>query len=343
MPADTVPEVLTGVHVILLDPVGPRAQRPALRMLLEAAGCSVEAASDRDATLDPGSVLFMRGTPTLFPHALRRLREGPARDRPIVVLWHQEPLPPPRISGLPAPLRLPRRSDVGFALGRPVRVTRPSTNLETVCELARAGLLDVLAVSTLWQRQVLEEHGLPSHFVPIGWEPALGKDLRGERDIDILVLGDARVARRRLVLARLRARGVVPVVAGDWSPGRGVWGAERMALLNRARILLSIPRQRGWFAGLRFLLGMANGALVVSEDVYAPAPYVPGTHFVSAPVRELPGVLHRYLADEEARARIAEQARLFVTTELTMERSVARLVELIANVLTARSAPEPTR
>jgi hypothetical protein len=38
--------------------------------------------------------------------------------------------------------------------------------------------------------------------------------------------------------------------------------------------------------------------------------------------------VHRYLADDDTRRRITETAHAFVTTELTLERSLTRLIAL---------------
>ncbi len=67
--------------------------------------------------------------------------------------------------------------------------------------------------------------------------------------------------------------------------------------------MLSVGRFPGTFVGVRFLIGVACGALVVSEPLYDPSPYVPGEHFVQAPISELPGVIERYLGDEEGASR----------------------------------------
>jgi hypothetical protein len=130
------------------------------------------------------------------------------------------------------------------------------------------------------------------------------------------------------MIAKLRRLGVNVTACGDWADP-ALWGEARTALLNRVKILLNIPRFTGEFAALRFILGMANGALVVTEPVYDPFPFVAGRHFVSASMEEIPAVVLHYLQSEEQRRQIADQAYAFVTEELTMERSIARLLDLI--------------
>ena len=106
--------------------------------------------------------------------------------------------------------------------------------------------------------------------------------------------------------------------------------------MNRATIALNIPRLEGHLPDVRLIVAMANGALVVSEPLYLPEPYVPGVHYVEAPAERLAETIREYLADEAARRRITEEAHRFVTTELTLERSFARLLRLAAEGLGRR-------
>jgi hypothetical protein len=85
-----------------------------------------------------------------------------------------------------------------------------------------------------------------------------------ERDIDVLFLGDVRVARRRRALDFLQSSGINVTVAGSWEDPQ-YWGENRTKLLNRTKILLNIPRTAGDYSGLRMFLGAANGAVILSE------------------------------------------------------------------------------
>jgi hypothetical protein len=129
-------------------------------------------------------------------------------------------------------------------------------------------------------------------------------------------------------------------VLGDYGDPR-YWGDSRNELLNRTKILLNISRHPGLQNDVRLILGMATGALVISEPIYLPDPYVPGKHYVEAPLDELAATLQRYLADEQARREITAAGHAFVTQELTMRNSLARLLELAtANVQRSGSAHE---
>ena len=63
--------------------------------------------------------------------------------------------------------------------------------------------------------------------------------------------------------------------------------------------------------------------------MFRPEPFVPGAHYVDASLDEIPGLVERLLADDEAREQVATAGHLFVTRDLTLGRSVARIVELI--------------
>jgi hypothetical protein len=100
--------------------------------------------------------------------------------------------------------------------------------------------------------------------------------------------------------------------------------------------VLSLARHPGQFTGKRLVLGMANRTLVVSEPIHRPEPFVPGEHFVSAGLEELPGVVSHYLHDQLELERVAGRGHDFVTKELTMSRSVSRILDALDRRLEAR-------
>ena len=101
-------------------------------------------------------------------------------------------------------------------------------------------------------------------------------------------------------------------------------------MLNRTKILLNLARTPGEFPDLRLILGMANKALVISEPIYRPDPFVPGRHFISASIDEMPEKIRYYLTHDEERASISERAHGLITQDVTMERSVSRILDLIS-------------
>jgi Glycosyl transferases group 1 len=133
--------------------------------------------------------------------------------------------------------------------------------------------------------------------------------------------------RRRRILKHLRREGLEVLALGSTSPTKGHWGEARTELLNRTKVLLNLPRYPGHLSD-RLLMGMATGALVVSEPMYLPAPFQPGVHYVESEVDEMAETVRSYLADDEARRRITDTAYTFLTEGQTLEGVFARLVEL---------------
>jgi hypothetical protein len=207
------------------------------------------------------------------------------------------------------------------------RVNDHYSNARYLRALAKEGTADVLAVATRAYQAYLEQEGVSTELVPLGYHPSHGRLLHRERDIDVVFLGDFHLPRRRRILRRLEHEGVDVVKLGDYSNPE-LWGEGRVELMNRVKIALNIPRLEGHLPDLRLLVAMANGALVVSEPLYLPEPYRPGVHYVEASVDELAATIRRYVEDDDARRKITDEAHRFVTTELTLERSFARLLQL---------------
>jgi len=84
-------------------------------------------------------------------------------------------------------------------------------------------------------------------------------------------------------------------------------------------------------AGLRFLVSMACGALVISETIENPAPYKPGIHFVQAKVSDMPDVIEYYSKHPKERQAIVGTAYRYVTQELTMKNSIKRILQTVRN------------
>jgi hypothetical protein len=203
------------------------------------------------------------------------------------------------------------------------------TNARCLRRLAARGLLDVLAVTNRARQEYLAERGIEAAWVPLGYDAEhYGNDLGGGRDLDVLYLGARDIPRRERALRRLRRRGVRIEVAGDYQ-NPAYWDAPRTQLLNRTKILLNLLRFPHDLTDSRLLLGMANRTLVISEPIYRPDPFVPGVHFVEATIEDMPHAIARYLTDATARARIVDAAYAFVTEELTLARSAARMLELV--------------
>lgn len=320
-----------------LLPVHPDRRHPLARVLDEAGHAVIQTG---DAPFDPGGcdVVWIWGNANWFPKLRRQLTALPRSQRPVTIIWHSEPLPPPAAARLPRP-RL-HAKEIAKMILRPARASDVYTNYRRLRRLAEQGLPDILVVSTPARQEFLAERGLAAHWVPLGYHATHGHDLGLHRDIDVLFLGALDVPRRRGFLERLRRQGLAVHAMGDWFDP-ACWGDNRTHLLNRTKILLNFGRYPGELSGMRLILGMANKALVVSEPIYNPAPYVPGEHYVSATLDEFPAVVAHYLAHEDERLQIVEAGHRLVTQDVTLQQSAARILALIAQRIGSRDRGAP--
>jgi len=192
-------------------------------------------------------------------------------------------------------------------------------------KLAHAsGWIDHYFASTQPRVRFLRSRGINTELIPVGYHPLWGQDRQLNRDIDALFLGYINRRPRGTNLRRLQEsladRGRTLTLAGN------AFGPDRAHLLNRARIVLSLLRMPHDLAGMRMLMGMACGALVVSEHCPDTDAYRPGEHFVMAGLDELPAVIDYYLAHENERRKIARQGYRFVTEELTLANAVRKML-----------------
>ncbi len=302
------------------------AERPEAEACLRQAGCRIRV-SDDEASDDwrDADWLWIQGNAGWFPRVCRRLERRPAK-KPRVVVWHTEPLPPRPGSAL-RPSRLHLR-EIAKKVLRDRRATDPYTNAARIQRMRRSGLPDLLAVSSRSRQLYLASRGIESHFIPLGYHAAThGRMLPLQRDIDALFLGTMAVPRRRRLVRQMRRAGIEVRTEGSWNDCSG-FGENRTRLLNRAKILVNLLRQPGDFSGLRMILGMCNGAMVISEPIDKPEPYVPGRHYIEAPVGQLSSVILYYLKHPQERKRIAAEGYRLVTQNLTMQNSVKRILEL---------------
>lgn len=304
-----------------------RGETHAAVRCLRARGHCVTETDDEPVDAAGVDVVWLQSNPNLYPRALTSLRRMPLPQRPFTLLWFSEPLPMPSAAGL-RPARLTARERLKRLLRDP-RATDVYSNAAALRKLQEQQIPHLLLVSTPARRAYLAEQELVSECVPLGYDAERdGMDRRGERDIDVLFLGQ-RVPRRRRLIRQLQARGIRVEVRGSWFDP-DCWGEPRTRLLNRTRIFLNLVRHPGELPGYRMILGMANGCLVISEPIHAPGPYVPGRHFVECRAERMAEVIKAFLDNETERQRIATEGRLLVTTTLTQARSVDRILDLLA-------------
>lgn len=287
----------------------------------------------RDASLDLSAfdVVLMLENCGWFSRILRELEAQKNKtDLPLLVVWHWEPLQLPTPAGIPKP-KLSAR-EIAKILLRDARATDVYTNLRNLRRLSQAGLPLLLLVSSQAWQESLAELGISAQWVSYGYESGDGISAAAEpdreRDIEALFLGELGIPRRRKAFKELRNLGVNLVVRGSWRE-KQLWGEGRTRLINRSQAFLNIQRYPGEIGAHRMILGMANQSLVISEPIYKPAPFVPGTHYVEAEVREMPEVLRFYRTHPVERAEIVDRAYRFVTQEFRMEASVSQILALI--------------
>lgn len=313
------------------------AREEGLIAVVESLGHQGGIMADGAPEAGPGDVLLLFGGANYFPGTFRRLRELPAGRRPFVVLWHTEPLPAPRASGL-RPARRHAKEWAKIAL-RDARTTDPRSNFRRLAAWRRCGLPDLVVVSTPWRQTFLAEHGIASEWVPFGYFWAMGHDLGLERDIDVMFFGAMDVPRRRRILRRLRRAGVDVRAEGAWGPN-GLWGDRRTEVLNRSRIVLNLGRHPGELSGIRLLTAMACRACVLSEPIWDPRPFEPGVHYAEAPVDALAEAAQALLADEPRRTAIADAGHALALAS-PLDRSLERIVRLAADAHARSSTPRP--
>lgn len=306
----------------------------ALADALTQAGASVRTLAHlRDADPARDDLLLVIGSPTLhphLPHGLGALRRAMPALR--VFLWHMEHLldadtPPLTQAALRLKARLERARRGDYSNTR-------AGNFLAIREASRLALFDRVLVFTRRKADFLRARGMDADYLPLGHHPVWGwteADDPAPRDIDVLFLGMLHGRRQAImddIQAKLAPAGVRVQTNYDFNPS-GSWGEERNALLRRAKVFLSIYRYPGDGSGMRFSMGMGNGALVVSEPVADPDPFVAGRDFVQADVPALAGAILAALSDEPARLAMCRAAQDCLRESYSLQGSAERILALL--------------
>ena len=300
---------------------------------LSARGYLMTVANDDSFEPSAGNVVLVQGNINWFPRARSRLARLLPHERPAVIVWHSEPLPFPKGSGFSNP-RLTLREIAKIVL-RDKRATDAYTNFFRLKQAHERRVVDLIVVSSRSRQAALAEKGIPSRFIPLGYHNEMGERLGLTRDIDVLFIGTFDDSRHRRAIRFLRGKGINVEALGSWKAGPS-WGESRTRLINRAKIFLNVQRHPGQYSGHRMLLGMGNGAMVLSEPVHDPFPYEPGVHYISSSLETMPETIPKYLSDETARAAIAEAGYRFATESITMEASMREIIKAMEELLKSR-------
>ncbi len=183
--------------------------------------------------------------------------------------------------------------------------------------LKQEGILTCVVQGSGLSKRVLEKHGFRIYSPPTPSSfPEWGADLKLERKIPVLWIGKVATRRRRRLLEQIEgelARHGVQMLRIDGERHPYVFGDERTVLLNRTKVVLNLLRAEWDNNAMRFHLAALNRALVVTEPMVDQTTFVPGVHLVEAPIEEIPDRILHYLAYEDERQAITEQAYQLIT------------------------------
>jgi hypothetical protein len=280
-------------------------------------------------------VVLAIGSVFLYPNLVAR----PRRARRV--LWHLEPLP--RMGGsssggihrwLPTGRVLDLSRNALPPLGRTAawqhwreqaaNVREPLSNLVQLKRHAAA--FDRIVVDTHVRAQGAVAAGIPVEVVPFGYHASYAGPIGGDgpRDIAVVALGNVdRKARRNRIVSAVEDDLRRSNIALRRIDGH-VYGADRRAVLERARVSLDIHRIPGAYPLYNFILASAAGAALVTEPLARTGPLEPGVHYVEAEASGLAQVTRDLLDDEPRRRRLVEAAQALLRTDLDLRRTLPR-------------------
>ena len=197
----------------------------------------------------------------------------------------------------------------------------------------KKGWLDIFADSSAIYAKLHRQNGLPTIFAPWGATRGWYDDLKLERDINVLWMGQQGSKRRKRLLDGLRCElrnyGIEVYVA-DNEERPFIFGEARTEILNRAKITLNLTRT--WYDDnfSRFAMAAPNRSLIVSEPLLPHCPqWQTKTHYVSTDIDKLVETIVYYLENEAERRRIVENAYRLVTTELNFQNSIKAIMDAV--------------
>ncbi len=297
---------------VFVAPDGNRFMRDIAAMVVEAAGTEYPAQLIDDRLPEPDGAINL----VVAPHEFFELCPGPTRD-------------------------LQRAAAASVCIG----TEQPGTPwFRLTADVARRGLrtLDINRVAV----DALRAEGIDARHLQVGAVDSLAAPST-DRDIDVLFLGAIDDRRGELLAA------LAPLLihrhsefrlfkfdrpVDESTPGL-VFGADKAALLARAKVLINIHRDRpadapAYFEWVRMVEAMANGCAVLTEPSEAHAPLIAGEHFAQADPADLGDALISLLDDEQRRSEVAEAGRATVTGELAFGPTVvAHLQQIEREVL----------
>jgi hypothetical protein len=309
---------------------------------------------EADATVPAeADIIFTFAPYGRFLPIVQQLNRIAPEKRPLLVHWNTEGVPDLRL-----PWRVTRLLGAARSwLERAVCGLQPSASRNTFLTRLESkmlrfryvgdyyyahnrGILNLFSDSSAVYARIHSQNGLPTLFIPWGASPLWHTDLKLERDIDVLWMGNRQGERRSRLIDQVRdglmKHGVTMYVA-DGQENPFIFREERATLLNRAKITLNITRT--WYDDnfSRFALAAPNRSLVVSEHLLPHCPaYEPDVHYVAAAPEKLAETIIHYLRRPEASAEIVERAYRLTTTQLTFSNSIQKLLTAVDSLPEAR-------
>lgn len=191
------------------------------------------------------------------------------------------------------------------------------------------GWLDHVFVSTPERVQTLEGVRVSSTFLPVGYHPSLGRQLRIDRDLCSVFFG--KMTPRRIELISNIRRSLPDLPEKGILVEDEVWGDARDQSLSRAKCFLVINPVAGFWElpRIRIIMAAACGCLPIAEECGTTEPFVPGKHFVSVPSDDLADALRYYWSHDEERKAMVQRLQDLVMSELTMDRVPSRMLTQI--------------
>ena len=184
----------------------------------------------------------------------------------------------------------------------------------------------------------LRKRGLSAEHFQLGysadWDHWRGRTL--ERSVDVVYLGTADERRCRLLaryaesLAECHTELVIPPHEPMTTTHQNfLRGAEKWKLLSQSKIMINLHRgEKTSFELVRGLEAMTNGCVVVTETSTDLGPLRPGRHLLMAPAERLSHVAMALLRAPSRLQAIAKQAYELISTQLGMNDSARRLVNV---------------
>lgn len=295
----------------------------------------------------------------LYPIA-RKIGQLPRHSRPVFIHWASENIPDPRI---PKTLTLllarvrtlaDRAQDSSSLLIQKIAATLPLRmvnnrfhrfrHIADYRDAYRNGWLDVLADVSALYVNYFNAYGIPAVYVPWGTSSLWYKDLALQRDIGVLWMGKRRTRHRSQLIdsiEREMLRNGIDMYIADGEKKPFIYNEERTEIINRSLITLNLQYVPYIVTlPLRFGVVAGNKSMILAEEMPPHSPeIIPGKHYVSTNRKSLVEQILFYLNQVTARNRIVEEAYQLATTQLTMQKSLDRLVNEAINCRSHINSP----